>query len=123
MNAPVHRHLHNSERPLCAGLSNRYMCHWTGAPVSPASTDKLWSTVMPPKFAFVLIAGFTLIAWPQSSARAQTTPSGIVDASTATASRDASRKSIAAAHPRKARYWRHRGGKHPHYGSRRARNR
>ena len=26
------------------------------------------------------------------------------------------------AHPRKHRYWRHRGGRHPHYGSRRIRH-
>lgn len=76
-------------------------------------------------FAFTLIAGLGLaaIASPQNSAQAQSHPLGVTDPSTATASRDSHRKSAATAHPRKARYWRHRGGKHPHYGSRRIQNR
>jgi len=77
---------------------------------------------MPPKFAFVLVA-LALVTWPHNSVQARTNPLGIGDTSTTTASRDTHHKSVAAAHPRKARYWRHRGGKHPHYGSRRTRNR
>lgn len=79
---------------------------------------------MATKFAFTLIAGLgsAVIAWPQNSAQAQSHPLGVTDPSAATASLDPHRKSANTAHPRKARYWRHRGGRHPHYGSRRTQN-
>lgn len=80
---------------------------------------------MAAKFAFALIAGlgFAAIASPQNSAQAQPHPLGMTNPSAATASRDSHRKSATTAPSRKARYWRHRGGQHPHYGSRRIQNR
>lgn len=77
------------------------------------------------RFAFTLIAGlgFAVFAWPQNLAQAQSHPLGVTDPSAATASRDAHRNSATTTSSRKARYWRHRGGQHPHYGSRRIRNR
>lgn len=78
---------------------------------------------MAAKFAFTLIAGLGLaaIVWPLNSAQAQPNPLGLTGSGATTASRSLHLE--VSARPRKSRYWRHRGGQHPHYGSRRVRNR
>lgn len=64
-------------------------------------------------FGALIVGAATAIAAPSSLSLAQSTDQG------ATAPRSA--KSNTNVTPRKHRYWRHQGGRHPHFGSRRVR--
>ena len=67
----------------------------------------------------VIMSGLMAVAAPSSLSLAQPNDPGV------SAPKDASAPSSAKPNrnttPTKHRYWRHRGGKHPHYGSRRVR--
>ena len=67
------------------------------------------------RFVFgALIAGvITAIAAPPSLSVAQSSDPGAATSKMAAANTNVN--------PHKHRYWRHRGGRHPHYGSRRVR--
>jgi hypothetical protein len=64
-------------------------------------------------FGALIVGAATAIAAPSSLTLAQSTDQG------ATAPRSA--KPNTNVTPRKHRYWRHQGGRHPHFGSRRVR--
>lgn len=64
-------------------------------------------------FGALIVGAATAIAAPSSLSLAQSTDQG------ATAPRSA--KPNTNVTPRKHRYWRHQGGRHPHFGSRRVR--
>jgi hypothetical protein len=75
-------------------------------------------------FVFALMTASAISLGP---ALAQTPPSGVDSPSTTPAQQGASdaaskKGSNIRASPRKHRYWRHRGGRHPHFGSRRLQN-
>jgi hypothetical protein len=59
----------------------------------------------------LVISGLIAVAVPSNLSLAQSKGPGLSTSKSATAK----------AFPKKHRYWRHRGGKHPHFGSRRIR--
>ena len=59
----------------------------------------------------LVISGLIAVAVPSKPTLAQSKEHGLSTSNSVTAN----------AFPRKHRYWRYRGGKHPHYGSRRIR--
>jgi len=59
----------------------------------------------------LVIGGLIAIATPSNSSLAQSNDPGL----------STSKRVTTNASPKKHRYWRHRGGKHPHFGSRRIR--
>ena len=69
-------------------------------------------------FSAVVLGGLIVTALPIIS-QAQSTDRDISTPKQATA--HASSSATPSSHRTKHRYWRHRGGKHPHYGSRRVR--
>ena len=69
----------------------------------------------------LILGGLTAAIAPTTSALAQSNDKSVSapkDVGTSAISRAAPNTN---AKPRKHRYWRHRGGSHPHYGSRRVR--
>ena len=59
----------------------------------------------------LIISGLIAVATPSNLSLAQSNDIGL----------STSKKTTAKVSSHKHRYWRHRGGKHPHYGSRRIR--
>jgi hypothetical protein len=64
-------------------------------------------------FAALIVGVATAIAAPSSLSLAQSTDQAAAAPKSAKANTNVT--------PRKHRYWRHHGGRHPHYGSRRVR--
>ena len=64
-------------------------------------------------FGALIVGVVAAIAAPPSLSRAQSTDQGAAAAKTAKANTNVN--------PHKNRYWRHHGGRHPHFGSRRVR--
>jgi len=69
----------------------------------------------------LVLGGLLAVASPAPLAVAQSKDGGVTAAKepAAAAAKDAAPNTNT--NPAKHRYWRHRGGKHPHYGSRRVR--
>ena len=68
----------------------------------------------------LIIGGLVAVATPSTPSLAQSTNTGVVAKDTgASASKNAAPNTNMT--PTKRRYWRHRGGRHPHFGSRRVR--
>jgi hypothetical protein len=69
----------------------------------------------------LILGGLVAVTAPSSPALAQTKDSGVTPPKEtgAAASKDVAPNTNT--NPTKHRYWRHRGGVHPHYGSRRVR--
>lgn len=66
-------------------------------------------------YSALIIGALTVITGSQTLSAAQSIEQGASARKSATPSMNTT--------PRKHRYWRHSGGRHPHYGSRRVRNR
>jgi hypothetical protein len=64
-------------------------------------------------FGALIVGVVTAVAAPSSLCLAQSTDQGVAAAKSA--------KPNVNVNPRKHRYWRHHGGRHPHFGSRRVR--
>lgn len=70
----------------------------------------------------VLMGGLAVAAAPSSLSLAQSNETGVSVPKDAGASAPKQTAPKTTVPPRKHRYWRHRGGKHPHFGSRRVRS-
>jgi hypothetical protein len=69
----------------------------------------------------LILSGLVAVAAPSSLSFAQSNDPGVSapkDAGTSAPERATLNKQVT---PHKHRYWRHRGGRHPHFGSRRVR--
>jgi len=69
----------------------------------------------------LIMSGLVAVAVPSSLSLAQPNNTGESATKDAGASAPKSATPNTNVTPRKHRYWRHRGGRHPHYGSRRVR--
>jgi hypothetical protein len=69
----------------------------------------------------LILGGLAWIVAPANPALAQSSQPGVSAPNDSAASALKSARQNTKATPTKHRYWRHRGGKHPHYGSRRVR--
>lgn len=78
---------------------------------------KVWGAVVG---AMILGGLIALAPVTPSLARSSSNSASVAKKSAATALKGETRR--ARPHTRKHRYWRHRGGSHPHYGSRRIRH-
>lgn len=70
----------------------------------------------------VLMSGLAIAAVPASQSLAQSNDMGVSAPKDTGASAPKTVAPKTTVPPRKHRYWRHRGGKHPHFGSRRLRS-
>lgn len=69
----------------------------------------------------VIMSGLMAAVAPSQPSSAQSNDTGVAAPGNAGASAASSMAQTTTMTPNKHRYWRHRGGKHPHYGSRRVR--
>jgi hypothetical protein len=69
----------------------------------------------------VLILGLIAVTAPSTQSLAQSDDKGVATPKATGAAAPGAATPSTNTNPAKHRYWRHRGGKHPHYGSRRVR--
>ena len=69
----------------------------------------------------VILGGFVAVIGPTTVLLAQSTDKSVAAPKDAGASSPNSSRPNTNTNPTKHRYWRHQGGRHPHYGSRRVR--
>ena len=74
---------------------------------------------IPTVFGALLLGGLVAVIAPSTLSQAQSNDKAVSAPKDTGASASNSAKPNTNTNPTKHRYWRHRGGKHPHFGSRR----